>query len=137
MACNLPNVDFAELPSKFAVEIDFSHIRADGKPRLGPGDNPLNNRRLKQIAPQYTAIVTLWAPASVLLERFTGRKQNHPKKRQVEELYSDPSRLNEFYRAWMECVDAFLPDDHWVFDTKENQFEGPDWLKETIEADKS
>jgi len=78
MACELPNKNLSDFPSKIAVEIDFSHIGSDGRPRLGPTQNPLDNWHIKQLAPQSTTIITLWAPTTVLLKRFIERSTGHP-----------------------------------------------------------
>lgn len=107
MACDLQNKKMAELPSNLAVEIDFSHTGTDGRPGFGPKQSPLADQHIEQLAPQSTTVVTLWAPAPVLLKRFVARSVVHRKEQEVQALYANPPRLNEFYRAWLACVDAF------------------------------
>lgn len=133
MACELPNQNLDNLPCKLAVEIDFSHIGSDGRPRLGPTRNPLDNRHIKQLAPQSTTVITLWAPAAILLKRFIKRGTGHPKKQEVQQLYDDPPRLNEFYRAWLACVDAFPHDTHLVLNTETSEFWSPDRLRAVVD----
>jgi hypothetical protein len=132
MAWQLSHRPLADLPSKLGVEIDFSDIGSDGRPRFGPSRSPLDYPPIKRLVPQFTTIITLWAPAPLLLRRLTERDARHPKEEELKLLYCDPPRFNEFYRAWITCVDSFPHDEHWVFDTSDDQFHRPEWIATTF-----